>query len=96
MKLLDKHLDRYYTRKLLDRIEGYLVGTHDADYRVIRSNHDIVIVCKLRCLDERYYVSIYTFKTIDSLSILCDFDNVRKDIERRYKRVIDRQRSIYK
>lgn len=96
MKLLDKHLDRYYTRKLLDRIEGYLVGTHNADYRVIRSDHDIVIVCKLRYLGERYYAPIYTFKTIDSLSILCDFDSVRKDIKRRYERVIDRQRSIYK
>ena len=78
--MIEKMLDKYFTKKLKNRISTYMMYWY-IDTRFIKKADHIILQIKRPHYKDETYTTIYDFYECSSIYYLLDIENVCKDLE---------------
>ena len=73
MKIIDKILDNYYSKKLIEKIDIEIRGRFYCDIKVKESGEGYIVEIKRKELNNFKYEEIFRFLKKDALSNLVNF-----------------------
>lgn len=79
--MIDKILDKYYTKKLLNEVKWDFI-VRNLDYKFIDEGYKIWVKCKPKKYKDEEYTTIIQINKSDSLKYLCDLDNFRTELNK--------------
>ena len=71
--MLEKILDNYYTKKLLNEIKWCLI-VRKLDYKFVFSREEVEIKVKSKQYDRKFYKAIAHIEKDEALKYLCNID----------------------
>ena len=81
MKIIDKILNNYFTKKLLKEIKWDFI-VRNLDYKFDFEKYRVWVKCKPKKYKDEEYTTIIHIDKDDSLKYLCDLDNFRTEINK--------------
>lgn len=79
--MLNKILDNYFTKKLLEEIKWSFI-VRNLDYRFEDDNYQVWVKCKPRKYSLEYYSTIIQIRKEDSFKYMCDLNKFIKGIDK--------------
>lgn len=77
MKIIDKILDNYCSKKLTNVISKIIHSMFDIDIIFCEDEISIVVKAKKRIFNDKQYKQIYSFYKDDALSLLCNQNELK-------------------
>lgn len=74
MKIIDRILDEYYSKKLIERIDCEIRGRFYCDIRVKESKSGYIVEIKNKEFNDFHYEKMLTFLKKEALSKLINFN----------------------
>ena len=88
--MLEKILDNYYTRKLLNEIKWSFTA-YRMDYKFINHKEEVEISVKPKEYSERYYKTIIHIQKENSFKYMCDLDKVLEHMSKIIREHIEKK-----
>ena len=87
--MIEKMLDKYYTKKLKDYISSYMTNWFIIDTRIVETKYYILLQIKKPHYKDETYITIHRFHKSNSIYYLLDIKNVCKDIKESVNRYLE-------
>lgn len=91
-KFIDKILDNYYSRKLVNKIENCIRFTYDLDIQTLWEDNLVRVKIKNKKYKDDHYYSIFIFECDNALTYLIRFSELDKTLKHAIDYYLDNEK----